>query len=210
MTLEFNEEKHEYRIDGVLLPNVTRITNMMSSYAGVPASVLAAKAEIGQAVHWATELDDQDDLDYLGLPDELRGYVDAWRLFKKQTGWITELSEQRVYSKRYQFAGTLDCIGHFESLAKVRPSVLALIDKKTTYDILPSVGPQVAAYAEAWNETNTPKIRRRFAVQLKRDGFYNLHECGDATDWSVFLSGLTLSNWLKRNHLEINKHERID
>ena len=202
--LSFNADRHEYRIGDVLLPNVTRITNMMSSYAGVPDSVLEKKAEIGDAVHWATELDDENDLDYFGLPDELRGYVDAWRLFKKQNGWVTELSEQRVYSKRYQFAGTLDCIGHFESMKSIRPSVVALVDKKTTYDILPAVGPQVAAYAEAWNESHKPKVRRRFAVQLKRDGRYNLHECGDATDWSVFLSGLTLSNWLQRHSLEIN------
>ena len=84
----------------------------------------------------------------------------------------------------------------------IRPTVTALIDKKTTYDILPSVGPQVAAYAEAWNETNQPKVRRRFAVQLIPDGTYKLHECGDATDFAVFLSALTLSNWLKQHNLE--------
>lgn len=202
--LDFNAERHEYRVDGELKPNVTRITGMMSSYAGVPADVLRRKADIGTAVHLATEYDDDGDLDDATLPDEIRGYVDAWRAFRRDTGWVTEQSEQRVYSKRYGYAGTLDCIGHFERMKTVRPSVKCVVDKKATFTIMPAVGPQVAAYAEAWNETNTPKVRRRFAALLRPNGTYLLHECGDATDFSVFLSGLTLSNWLARHKLEIS------
>jgi len=202
VTLEFDAERHEYRFAGVLTPNVTRITSMMSGYFGVPADVLRRKAELGTAVHLATEFDDEDDLDYDALPEIVRGYVDGWRKFREQTGWVTELSEQRVYSARYRYAGTLDCVGHFGRMKTVRPSVKCLVDKKATYTIMPSVGPQVAAYTEAWNETNTPKVRRRFAVQLKPDGNYKLHECGDATDFSVFLSGLTLLNWKARHKLE--------
>ena len=203
MSLEFNEARHEYRLDGELLPHVTGVTDSLCSYAGVPEEVLRKKAEIGTAVHYATELDDEGDLDDASLPEELRGYVEAWRRFKRETGWETKMSELRVHSVTYGYAGCLDCIGFFERLKGIKPLDPILLDKKTTYDIIPSVGPQTAAYEKAYNEMNGTKVRRRFAVQLKPDGTYNLHDCKDASDWSVFLSALTLQNWKRRHKQEI-------
>lgn len=203
MALEFVREGHFYLLNGVRIPNVTKVTDALSSYAGVPLDVLQRKAEIGDAVHFATELDDADDLDDSTLPDEIRGYVEGWRKFKRDTGWCTDLSEVRVYSQTYRYAGTLDAVGYFNKLKGIKPHVPAIVDKKCTFTIMASVGPQVAAYMHAYNEMKLgPKVTRRFAVQLRPDATYNLHECRDETDLSIYLAALSLLNWRVRHKLE--------
>lgn len=199
MTLTFDKASHSYTLDGRWVPNVTLVTDALSSYAGVPADVLKRKAAIGDAVHYATELYDANDLDWNSVPIEIEGYVKGWVKFKEDTGWITELSEQRVYSEKYQYAGTLDCVGRFTKLRRLKPRHTIILDKKTTYDYLPSFGPQIAGYLQAWNEHHTPKATHRVAVRLMPDGTYELYECDDPTDWSVYLSALSLRNWKHRH-----------
>lgn len=201
--LEFDRASHRYTLDGRPVPHVTQVTDALSSYYGVPADVLQRKAEIGDAVHYACELDDQKDLEDSSLPAEIQGYVFAWRRFKEETGFTPTFIEQPVVSRFYQFAGTLDRIGVFHRHARVKPKAVCLLDLKTTFAILPAVGPQTAAYAQAWDEEH-PKMRvaHRFAVQLKPDATYRLHHCTDATDLSVFTSALSLLNWKRRHNLE--------
>lgn len=202
--LEFDRASHTYRLDGIQVPNVTLVTDALSSYYGVPADVLQRKAEIGDAVHYACELDDQQDLEDSSLPAEIQGYVFAWRRFKEETGFESEYAEHRVVSRAYRFAGTLDRIGRFHRLRTISPKTRALLDIKTTYDILPSCGPQLAAYACAWNEgvPKAEKVERRFIVQLKADRTYRLEEFRDPTDLSVFLSAATILAWRQRHNLE--------
>lgn len=203
MALEFVRDGHFYLLDGVRIPNVTKVTDALSSYAGIPLDVLQRKAEIGDAVHFATELDDANDLDDATLPDEIRGYVEGWRKFKRDTLFCALVAEQRVWSDRYKFAGTLDRIGVFGRLKGVKPAARCLIDIKTTFDLLPAVAPQLAAYMTAWNE-RAPKgeqVHRRFACQLKADGSYRLEEFSDPADWSVFLSVMTVEAFKQRHKL---------
>ena len=75
MTLEFDKATHHYTLDGRTVPHVTGALRVLQDYAGVPRDVLERKAEIGDAVHYATELVDADDLDDATLPEVLRGYV---------------------------------------------------------------------------------------------------------------------------------------
>ena len=202
--LEFNQERHEYRFNGAVVPHVTSVTDSLASYAGISDNVLRKKAEIGTAVHYATELEDEGDLDDASLPAVLHGYIEGYRRFKHETGFTADVTEYRVYSNVYHFAGTLDRIGRFERLKGIRPLAAALVDYKATYTIMPSVGPQTAAYERAWNEQSDRKVLRRFALQLKPHGTYSLHECKDVSDWSVFLSALTLMNWRARHKQEIS------
>ena len=204
MGLEFRKDDHVYLLDGHVIPHVTQVTDTLCSYAGVPWAVLERKREIGEAVHYATELDDAGDLDDASLPEEIRGYVEGWRRFKRETRFTACIAEMRVHSARYRFAGTLDRIGYFERLKRVKRSSFCLLDLKTTYDILPAVGPQVSAYAQAWNESvpASSRVDKRFAVQLLPAGTYKLHECADASDWSVFLSALCLLQWKLRHGIK--------
>jgi hypothetical protein len=205
--LTFDAEQHEYRVDGARVPHVTQITGELQSYFGVPESVMAIKRDIGQAVHLATQYHDEGDLDIDSLPDIIRPYVDAYIKFRTHTGFVPSAIEQRVYSPRYKYAGTLDRVGNFNSLKGIKPNQGAVVDLKATYTIAPAVGPQVALYTEAWNEQEHTAITRRFALQLKPDGTYNLHECKDAYDLSVALCSLSLINW-KARHIKGKQNER--
>lgn len=197
--LEFDRETHTYRLDGSPIVNVTRITDTLDSYAGVPAEVLRRKAEIGDAVHYATELYDRNDLSESSLPAEIQPYFYAWVKFREETGFEPALIEERVFSRAYRYAGTLDRTGIFTRLKRVKPSEACLVDVKCTAAIMPASGPQTAAYQRALAECQSIYTKRRYVVQLRPDGTYRLHEHSDPTDLAVFLSALTVYAWRQRN-----------
>jgi hypothetical protein len=197
--LEFNEELHEYFLDGSRIPHVTQVTDLLTDYAAIPRATMEAAADRGTAVHLATQLWDDDDLDMDSLPDAVTPYVEAWAKFRRETGFVPAHIEYRVFSKTYRYAGTLDRTGIFTQMKGVKTTEPVLLDLKATYKIMAAVGPQTAGYLQAYREQVDAQIKRRFAVQLKADGTYRLEEFADPSDWSVFLSGLTILNWRQRH-----------
>jgi hypothetical protein len=185
--LTFNPERHEYRWNGQVVPSVTQVLEPLSDYSMVPAAVLERKKQIGLAVHAAIELDLKGDLDESTIHPAWEGYFHGWRKFKEQSGFVVESTEQRVFSEKYRFAGTLDLVGALHR-------VPALIDTKTTTVLMPTVGPQTAAYAEGIKK---PRINR-YALQLSPDGKYNLEPCSDKGDWATFQAALTLWYWRQK------------
>ena len=192
--LAFDAAAHRYTKDGILVPNVTGVLEPIIDYAGVPAWTLERARQIGSAVHLATELDDRDDLVEDSVATEIVPYLDAWRRFRLETGFVPETIEERVFSPRHWYAGALDRSGPAPDNGD--PS---LFDIKSTSTLMPSTGPQLAAYLEARNYRRKDKVKRRFAVQLKPDGTYRLQEYKDKADFSVFLACLTLHNWAVNN-----------
>ena len=190
-SLTFDPETHTYRRDGVLVPNVTSIIDCLPDYSMVAAEVMEHAANLGDAVHAATELDDQDDLDEESVHPMVMPYLEAWRRFRADTGFEPEAIEARVYHPRHNYAGTLDRVGRLNG-AKV------VLDIKSGV-VGAWVGVQTAAYQEAWNWRRAEKATARFSVQLKRDGTYRLHPYRDPSDWSVFLACKTLHDWRKRH-----------
>lgn len=205
--LTFDPVKHEYQWDGRPVINVTRVTDSLDSYFGVPQNVLERKADIGDAVHYATELYDRNELNRETLPEQVRGYVTAWIDFTTTTGFLASHIERRVFSQKYRFAGTLDRVGNFQNLKRVGAREACLIDIKCTAQLMPAAGPQTAAYAQAFEETIGVKVKRRFVVMLKPDGSYRLEEFADATDLSVFLSSLSIYLWRQRHKLKDKTYE---
>lgn len=195
--LSFDAVRHEYRLDGMPVPSVTQVIDFLNDYAGVnPAALEVARAR-GEAVHLATALDDNNDLDESSVDPIVMPYLVAWHRFKSETQFVCELIETRVYSDRYRYAGTPDRYGYFPSRR-----YSAVLDLKTTAQIMPATGPQTAAYAAALVENGFAKKPRRFTVQLRTDSSYRLIEHDDAADLSVFLSALTLYNWRKKHGIE--------
>jgi hypothetical protein len=176
------DDNHVYRWNGVPVPGVTTILRPLNDFSGIAPDVLAAKADLGTRVHLATELDDAQDLDESSVEADVANYLEAWRRFKMDKRVVIESSEEFVYHAMYGFAGQLDRIARFDGIRW-------LLDLKTSNEIMPSVGPQLAAY---WTAKADPGIRRRAAVQLLPDGSYRLHEMTSANDWAVFLSCLTI------------------
>lgn len=187
--LSFDESKHEYRWKGKVVPSVTQVLKPLSDYSMVPDEVLNRKRDIGVAVHKAIELDLAGDLDESSIDDIWAGYFEGWKKFKAESGFIVTKSEQKGYSEKYGYAGTLDLLGE---LPKTGP---ALIDTKTCAVLMPSVGPQTAAYAEIAKQ---PRINR-YALQLSPEGLYSLAPCQDKADWAIFQAALTLHKWRNKH-----------
>lgn len=191
--LTFDDATHTYRFDGQVVPGVTSILAPLTGYGSVPARVLEAAAEFGKAVHKTCELDDLGELYEAALDPALAPYLNAWRQFSADHSVEWEQIERPVYHSTLRYAGTPDRYG----LVKGR---FAVVDIKSTAELYPAVGPQLAAYANALCLPHSERI----AVQLKADGTYVAKTYGDPTDFAVFASLLTLRNWCKRYSITPN------
>jgi hypothetical protein len=190
--LTFDEESHTYSFGGRAVPGVTSILKPLTDLSAVPAVVLNAASSFGTAVHRACELDDLGDLESSSLDPALLPYLNAWRSFSKDYEVEWSLIEARVFNERLFYAGTLDRYGRCGGRQ-------AVVDIKSSAQLYPSVGPQIAAYKNAID--GVPPICDRIAVQLKGDGSYIAKHYTDKNDWPVFASLLTLRNWCVANNV---------
>lgn len=199
--LLFNEATHSYTLDGVPLDGVTTILKRLSreAYRFVDPAVMERAAELGTAVHKLIELDIAGTLDEDGLHPQLVPYLGSWRRFLATSGFRPIHSEQKVWSARYGYAGTLDLLGELHDF-------IALIDAKRCASVPVTAGPQTAGYEmaarERWPELFASGKRvKRFALQLNTDGTHRLVPFTDPNDARVFLSELTSRNFLKKHNL---------
>lgn len=188
--IEFDPDTHTYRVDGAVVPSVTQILAPLHDFAGIPADVLDNAADRGTAVHKATELYDLELLDEESLDDEVAAYLEGYRRFRADTGFEPERVETRVHSARYGYAGTLDRTGRL-GRRKV------LIDIKSGAQS-PVTGPQTAAYQQALEEMTGAKVSRRYGLYLS-PGDYRLVPYDERSDWHVFVSALSVFNFMRRH-----------
>ncbi len=186
--LQFEPVSHAYTFNGQRVPSVTTIIRSLIDYSLVPPDMLDHKRDIGTAAHLATELWDLGDLNEEALDPQVAPYLEAWQRFRAESGFAVVEMEQRIYHPTYHYAGTLDRVGKMGSGPL---SHLAIFEIKTTAQIHDAyVGAQTAAYFRAYNH-GRPRAecaRKRYAVHLKRDGTYALHDYPDhSADFAVFL-----------------------
>jgi len=125
MSFEFDETKHEYRMDGRSVPSVTQILSVVQDFSSIPPEQLRIAAEWGSAVHEYLQLYDAGELDLKKADPRMLPIIDAWERMKIARGWVNPLiSEEKYYSEKYRFAGKLDRL--FKS-----GDVYTLIDFKT-------------------------------------------------------------------------------
>jgi hypothetical protein len=199
MTLEFDEPSHTYRLNGRIVPSVTRLLDSANliSFEGIPQSVLDRKKLIGSAVHKACELDDLGVLDETTVADLIEPYLVAYRRFKRETDFVPLLIEHRVAEPILGYAGTLDRTG----LVRGEPSQL---DLKTTVALSPAVGVQTAAYERALYADESyegPRNLSRHALQLRNDGTYRFETYKDPRDFAVFAALATVYNWKVKHNV---------
>lgn len=193
MTLEFQSEGHTYRLDGREVPSVTQVLEPFSSLEYVDRELLRRAAEFGNHVHEACHLFNIDTLDRRTLDPVLAPYVSAWEQFLDDTGAVVLQSEHRVASRKFKYAGTVDTTVFWGKSKR-------LIDIKSIASLPRTVGPQTAAYAEAYYEDTGERIRDRYCVQLKPDGAYSVQKLSDPNDWNIFQSALNLYRWYYASH----------
>lgn len=184
MTMTFDQEKHEYRKDGLVVPNVTLILALSGL---VDATWYTEEGRRrGQAVHVATQFIDEGDIDWSSIHPTVAPFVEAYQRFKAESGFKPRQVEQRVFNEVYLYAGTVDREGDLHGAD-------VIVDIKTG-DPAPWSALQTAAYAACYD---TP--HQRFALWLRNDGTYRLEQHSDRNDIRVFLAALALANW-KRAH----------
>lgn len=193
--VDFDESKHEYRLDGIRVPSVTEVLRPCYDFSRVDADVLAAKGELGTAVHVACDLDDAGDLYEGSVHAKVRPYLDGYRLFKQHKCTNVVATERIVSHAALRYAGRLDLITDFDGARWT-------IDWKTPLAISPAVALQTAAYEAATPADLLPPPgmpRKRAALQLKDDGTYRLHPFSDPNDFATFVSFLNVFRWMERN-----------
>ena len=194
--IEYNDERHEYKIRGIVVPSVTQVIAPLSpDFLYVDADVLERASNFGRAVHLACEQDDNDELDDEALDAPLLPYLAAWRLFKTQCEVVVLENERIVASDVLRVAGRLDRIAEIQGRC-------AVIDIKTCTTLSRVTGVQLAGYEELARHScvlgNKLKVRR-FAVQLKGDCTYQLKEYKNRDDVTAFAACTQLFHWSQNN-----------
>ncbi len=204
--LTFDEATHTYRMFGEVIQSVTQILRPLSNFSDVSAAVLEAASDFGTKAHKVCELHDLGTLDMGSVDAPLLPYLNGWKrfCFDHKVDW--EGIEERVFHKTLRYAGTLDRRGTLRYPAtEVGQRHAAVVDIKTSAELYPSCGPQLAAYDGALYEDFPYGARGiRIAVQLKADGTYVAKQYKDKTDWPMFASLITMRNWCAKHNVTPN------
>lgn len=196
--LTFDSDTHTYFFNGKRVKSVTQILAAVTDFSMVQKETLEWKRQLGTAVHLATELYDQNDLDFSSIDKNVEPYLDAWAVFKADSGIEILEVEQRIFHPVMMYAGTLDRIGLING-------EVAVLDIKTSSTLSKTVGMQLAAYQEAIGAINNKKRPiARYAVQLKADGTYRLQKYEDKRDFMNFVSLKNMIDWADTNGTRID------
>jgi hypothetical protein len=163
--LLFDAEKHEYSLNGVIVPSVTQILEDAGviDYSFISHATREMALHRGSMVHLACQLYDERDLVESSVDPAIVPYLNAWKRFLSETGFILETDqiEKRFYNERWAYAGTRDRRGKLRGMPTVA-------DIKTN-DAPEWVRMQLAAYCEF---ERFPTTVGRMAVELHSDETY--------------------------------------
>lgn len=195
--IEYNDERHEYKLGGVIVPSVTQVIQPLGpDFSFVQDDILERASHFGRAVHAATQQDDEGTLDEPSLSVPLIPYVAAWRKFKDVFGVKILRNEEVVYSEPWRVAGRLD------RMATILGKSLVLVDIKTSATLHRVTGVQLAGYETCVRDLGFILRREkvlRIAVRLLESGDYQIKKYEDESDKSAFVACVQLFHWRKNN-----------
>ena len=184
------DANHKYTIDDQPVPGVSEI---LQGVGYVDSRHFNAESRRrGTHVHIVTAAWDRGDLvmgqvHRLGL-DYTLPYLEAWKKFRNDTGFVPTEIECVVGHPTLMYAGTLDRLGDWDGER-------VLVDIKTGGPE-PCHGVQTKAYAEP-----VSPLLPRFGVYLSDDGKYKVHEYRLWDDWDAFVAALSVWKWKERHGL---------
>lgn len=190
MNIQFNEERHEYSVDGVIVPSVSEIIKPLTFETAVNSKpwLRDIAADRGTRVHQATML-----MDYGEAPDidpDTAGYIKAYQRFLNDYKPKWEGIETLVYHDGFQYAGTVDRYGYIDGEA-------CLVDIKTgTYNKYP-MSAQLAGYTLALGKMMVFRAERAFDLMLTKYGTYEIKEI-DHNGAYLFADCMNIYNTTKR------------
>lgn len=180
----FSDESHEYTVDGVIRPSVTRILGDLgfTSFNGVAPHVLEAARIRGSDVHYGVNAVEDDIRHYDELDDGIVPYVDAYLAMKADTGWHPLHREKIVYEPTFNYAGTLDGFGSMSRLGfeEVLPDYKSGIAQR-------AAAFQTAAYALGLKKP----AASRCSIHLRGNGTYKViwhRDRNDVRGWMAIVT----------------------
>ncbi len=171
MTLEYDPEKHQYHVDGKLVPSVTQLVAPLGADFDDPddmlESVLDAATDRGATIHAYIEHrllgGDPEDFE---LPSMYLPYADAVELFLAEHSIVPIAIETSMAVQ--DFAGTPDLVCEFDGTD-------AILDWKVVSQIAKSkVGAQLGGYGVLCC-ANGLFPEKLYAVQFLKTGEYRLY-----------------------------------
>lgn len=173
--LTFNEEWHEYYVDGERVPGVTELVGILGidydDDEAVMEATIAAATERGITMHGYLEHRLLGGMpEEYELPGEYADYADAVELFLREHSFEPLLIETPMSGELsgVQYAGTPDYVGNFDG-------GMAILDYKFVSTVAKTkVGAQLNAYSGLC-EQNDIDVTDLIAVQFMRDGTYRLY-----------------------------------
>jgi hypothetical protein len=192
----YEETKHEYRLNGLVIPSVTKIIGDIFPISDfISKELLEQKADLGKKIHSTTQLHDEGTLDENNLHPILKNYLGSWIKFRKDydvqfdLDFLPEQIEVLLYHTIYKFAGRVDRI---PLISKEH----CIVDLKSGTEQKKTHALQTAAYAMLANQLLDKKfkIKKRYAVYLSETG-YKVTEHKITNDENVFLSCLSIYNY---------------
>ncbi len=183
--LEFNEAEHIYKLDGRVIPSVTDALSLVDDRRKDPYYL-----QRGRFIHLACELWDKGELDESTIDPEILPRLEAWKLFRKEIGFIPSRIEEFYVHPVYLYGFKFDRTGPLN-----RREVL--IDLKSSPHRCDEL--QGAAYW-AGLEAQTPPILTKdiFDIYLKDNGRYDLRPVKRnslRSKFNTFLAILTAYRW---------------
>lgn len=180
----FDEEPHTYSYRGKQYQSVTqviRLAGLGDDFSAVHPDRMEYAQRRGSMVHLACQYFDEGCLDLSTVDDAIRGYVEAYILFRAQRPLKVIAVEKRMVDVDLQVAGTPDLICFIDGRRSV-------VDHKTSQHMSRAMGLQTAGYKLLWNSLypNTP-IHDRYGLRLEKTGKYKLFPHENPNDELAFL-----------------------
>ena len=145
--LDYDDEAHSYKVDGVKIPSVTRVVDACFPKHLVDWALSIGEEEYHRVIDEALEIGNDTHKwieNYINgtFSEKTNPSIDAFIRWK--TNYNVEFidSERKIYCDKYKYAGTVDAV------AKINGRV-CVIDFKTSKKIYKPYHLQVTAYAQA-------------------------------------------------------------
>jgi len=159
--LEFQEEGHIYKLDGRIIPSATDALSLVDDRRKDPYFLLR-----GKYMHKATELWDRGELDEDTVDPSILGRVEAWKLFRKESGFVPSTIEKFYIHPQYLYGFRPDYTGLLNG-------VMSMIDKKSSPHRIDAL--QGASYWGGLLAQDPPiNCKKIFDIDLKENGKYSL------------------------------------
>lgn len=216
--LTFYDDKHEYELNGEIIPCVSEISRFASReiYSNIEQFRLDNAAERGRKVHKSTEI--LDKYNEVECDIDIEPYIRAYINFRKEYKVDKfKAIEQAIAEETMMFAGTIDRVVEitpefaetFKQQTKVDVSdkigKLAIIDIKsssTMQNVLANI--QLNAYKKLVEYKYKQNVGLLIIVHLKKEQKYKVHNV--ELDDTLFMSCYNLSKAFEKKK-KVNKEK---